>query len=231
MTKNSLAVLFSNKCFVYSLPQPKKRLEIETGWNDGPLVDMVDGHVLLIATVSKNKGQLQLTWLHDKPITQLIQAHHSNVRVLALSRNGQYVATASVKGTLVRIFETRTGKLLYEFRRGSDPATIYAIQFDLECTRIAVTSDKGTIHVFLLDPKEIENHRNPLITPLSPYLPKYFSSDWSMCAISLPTQAKAMVMLNKSDLFCICTDGCYFHYSYNIHGNYRLESFYNYLEL
>lgn len=35
------------------------------------------------------------------------------------------VATASVRGTLIRVFDTTRKTLLVELRRGSDPATLY----------------------------------------------------------------------------------------------------------
>jgi hypothetical protein len=52
----------------------------------------------------------------------------------------------------VRIFSTADGTKLRELRRGSDPAAIYCLAFsrgDLP-DWVAVTSDKGTAHVFSL---------------------------------------------------------------------------------
>ncbi len=60
------------------------------------------------------------------------------------------MATASDKGTLVRLFSTDDGSPLQEVRRGSDKAEIYSIAFDKLSRFFAVSSDKGTIHVFAM---------------------------------------------------------------------------------
>ena len=58
------------------------------------------------------------------------------------------MATASDKGTLIRIFSTEDGLPLQEVRRGTDKAEIYSIAFDRQNKQIACSSDKGTIHIF-----------------------------------------------------------------------------------
>lgn len=67
---------------------------------------------------------------------------------MALNPDGRLLATASEKGTLIRLLNTETGHPLAEFRRGSDKADIYSLSFDIKSTWLAVSSDKPTIHVF-----------------------------------------------------------------------------------
>jgi WD repeat-containing protein 45 len=67
---------------------------------------------------------------------------------MTLNFTGTLLATASDKGTLIRIFSTEDGSPLQEVRRGSDKAEIYSIAFDKNSHWIACSSDKGTIHIF-----------------------------------------------------------------------------------
>lgn len=46
------------------------------------------------------------------------------------------------------MFDTVTGSRLCEFRRGADNAEIYSIAFHPDSTFLAVSSDKGTIHIY-----------------------------------------------------------------------------------
>jgi WD40 repeat protein len=61
---------------------------------------------------------------------------------------GTILATASDKGTLIRIFSTEDGGALCELRRGSDKADIFSITFDKHTRWLACSSGKGTIHIF-----------------------------------------------------------------------------------
>jgi hypothetical protein len=60
------------------------------------------------------------------------------------------IATASVKGTLIRIWDSTQRIMLVELRRGSDPATLYCLNFSLGDEWLCCSSDKGTVHVFAL---------------------------------------------------------------------------------
>lgn len=78
----------------------------------------------------------------------IINCHKSGVQKLTLSENGILLATASTKGTIIRIFNTQTGSKMYEFRRGSLPATICSLTFNSDNSILACSSDTGTVHFF-----------------------------------------------------------------------------------
>ena len=61
------------------------------------------------------------------------------------------LATASHKGTIVRVWDVATSQNIYEFRRGVERANITCLAFSWDDQWIACSSDKGTTHIFYLE--------------------------------------------------------------------------------
>ncbi|EIM88515.1 uncharacterized protein STEHIDRAFT_95773 [Stereum hirsutum FP-91666 SS1] len=122
----------------------------------------------------------------------IIVAHNTALTTLSVPPSGRLLATTSLRGTLVRIWDTATGKQLREFRRGSDQAEIYGVAFRPDETQICVWSDKGTIHVFALsNVGPGTSNRQSTLSSLTSYLPlpRYFDSEWSYAQFRIPTQS------------------------------------------
>ncbi|ORZ36742.1 WD40-repeat-containing domain protein [Catenaria anguillulae PL171] len=80
--------------------------------------------------------------------TTIISAHKSPLAALAFSSSGRYLATASSKGTLIRVFGVPDGAPMYQFRRGTYPTRIYSLAFHPDESLLAVSSATETVHVF-----------------------------------------------------------------------------------
>ena len=88
--------------------------------------------------------------IHDilsssKPIN--IQAHESK-NTMILNDDGTLLATASVRGTLIRIFDTENGSMTKELRRGTKANQIKNLKFNENSDLLACFSLSGTIHLF-----------------------------------------------------------------------------------
>ncbi|CAI7756835.1 unnamed protein product [Closterium sp. NIES-53] len=65
----------------------------------------------------------------------------------------ELLASASAKGTVIRVHCIRTGNKLFSFRRGAHPASIFSISFSPPGSlprSLALTSSTGTAHIFHL---------------------------------------------------------------------------------
>jgi WD40 repeat protein len=119
----------------------------------------------------------------DYQRTVLIEAHETNLAAMALSMDGTMLATASEKGTIIRVFDTRKGGApIQEFRRGVERATIFCIAFSRHKDFIAVTSDRGTVHVFQM------KHHHPQVVSSFGRIPTPSEIDCQYVNNSSPTK-------------------------------------------
>jgi len=142
-----------------------------------------------------------------------IMAHESQLAVMSLNFDGTKIATASIKGTLIRVYDTQSGDRLIELRRGAERVDIYSIAFSSQSDWLAVSSDKGTIHVFSLRNASgsfTVNQKSSLFT-ISKILPSYFQSQWSFAQFRVPDY-RTICAFGKDPytVICLCADGSYY---------------------
>lgn len=85
-----------------------------------------------------------------------INAHQSEVGCVALSPPGTLVASASRRGTLIRLFDTQSRARLLELRRGTDPATLYWYppkSYKVQTTQKALISPQNSLPQLGVQPR------------------------------------------------------------------------------
>ena len=80
----------------------------------------------------------------------VVEAHRSPLSCITVNDAGTLLATASDKGTIIRVFSIPSARKLYQFRRGSMPSRIYSMSFNSASTLLCVSSATDTVHVFKL---------------------------------------------------------------------------------
>lgn len=80
----------------------------------------------------------------------MIQAHKSPIAAMAINSQGTMLATASDKGTVIRVFSVPDAKKMGEYRRGSKSARVFSMNFNAVGSLLAVSSDTETVHVYNL---------------------------------------------------------------------------------
>ncbi|KAI8340174.1 WD40-repeat-containing domain protein [Chlamydoabsidia padenii] len=249
LRRERLIVVLSHKVFVYHFSlHPHLLQTFETTDNDKGLaaVSASPDHAMLVIP-GRQRGHVQLIDLdslgyywssstdnphNTSPTTanvSIIAAHSGKLSCVALNHDGTKCATASDKGTLVRVFNTTTGTLLNELRRGMDRAEIFSIAFNQDSTRLCVSSDKGTIHIFNLDPSVVtmadhkprgptygqvvvyptqspshyglthNGNRGSSLSFMKDLLPKYFSSEWSFAHAKIITESQCLVAFKQKN--------------------------------
>ncbi len=80
----------------------------------------------------------------------LIRAHKGAIAALAINDAGSLLATASVRGTVIRVFALPSGTVAYALRRGTYAANIRCMSFAHDAPFLCAASQTGTVHVFRL---------------------------------------------------------------------------------
>jgi WD40 repeat protein len=227
LRRDRVVVVLEYKIYVYNFADLKLVDHIETTCNSKGLCALCpySSNTVLVCP-GLQRGHVRVE-LYDMKKTTLIPAHETSLACFALNPDGTRLATASEKGTLVRIFDTATGQPLQELRRGADRAEIYSICFNNATRWLAVSSDKGTVHVFSLkgvnpsqedqekeqEKKAGDKKKNPKssLSFMKGLLPKYFSSEWSFAQYRVP-DVRTIVAFGseKNSIIVVSADGTYY---------------------
>nr|ACG28490.1 WD-repeat domain phosphoinositide-interacting protein 3 [Zea mays] len=240
LRRDRIIVVLENKIFVYNFADLKLVHQIETAPNPKGLcaVSQQPGSIVLVCPGAQ-KGQVRVEHYGARK-TKFINAHTSRVSCFALSQDGRLIATASTKGTLVRIYNAAEGNLLQEVRRGADRAEIYSLAFSNNLQYLAVSSDKGTIHVFNLKinvgstandkpipaPDPEVSHISPPLSFIKGVLPKYFHSEWSVAQFRLHEGEQYIVAFGheKNTVSVVGMDGSFYRCQFDpVNGGEMLQ--------
>jgi WD repeat-containing protein 45 len=100
--------------YVYNFKDLKLLHKVETYANPMGLCavsQLADSMVL--ACPGLHKGEVRVEHYAKKKIND-VMAHHSSLACFVLTFDGKFLATASTRGTLVRVFNTANGAMLQE---------------------------------------------------------------------------------------------------------------------
>ncbi|KAF5736484.1 WD repeat domain phosphoinositide-interacting protein 3 [Tripterygium wilfordii] len=165
LRRDRIVVVLEHKIYVYSFMDLKLLHQIETLANPRGLCCLSHhSNTSVLTCPGLYRGQVRIEHF-GLNVTRLINAHDSHIACLTLTLDGLLLATASTRGTLIRIFNTMDGTRLQEVRRGVDRADIFSISLAPNVQWLAVSSDKGTVHIFSLRVRVVgedsSSHTNP----------------------------------------------------------------------
>lgn len=166
LKKNLLFIICQKRIYVFNFNTYDIIEIIDTGDNKKGLIAINNSQDLTVIAYPSIKDLNYVTIKHFKPNKTLtILAHDDSVSSMTINYDGSLLATANEKGIFIRIYSCKDGTFLQEFKRGSGKVDYLYICFDNETRFMAVSSNKGTIHIFTMGNiikklKDIENMKH-----------------------------------------------------------------------
>ncbi|XP_046557402.1 WD repeat domain phosphoinositide-interacting protein 2-like isoform X1 [Haliotis rubra] len=142
---------------------------------------------------SNQIGEVQIFDTINLRAVTMIPAHDNPLAALAFSAKGDRLATASEKGTVIRVFSIPDGQKIFEFRRGVKRCvSINSLGFSTCGLYLCASSNTETVHIFKLE----------IMKDKPPEEPQgwmgYFGQALKTSANYLPTQVSDMLNQGRS---------------------------------
>ena len=100
---------------------------------------------LLVCHLDSRPGSVTVQWLGTKPRKMTLAAHKNPLSAIGISASGERIATASTKGTLLRVFDSASGKLIREVRMSFSCQQITSLEFSPDDQLIGVGTSDGQV--------------------------------------------------------------------------------------
>ncbi|KAJ2945149.1 hypothetical protein O0L34_g9210 [Tuta absoluta] len=217
--KDKVAVVLQSSIQVLSLPSLQRVALLRTPTTTRPLCAIAsdDNAPQILAAPATRKGAAQLLDVSravkgaQSSSPAVLGCHQTDLVCLALSSNGAKLATASARGTIIRLWDTASKQMLHELRRGSDYADVYCINFNAAGSLVCCVSDKGTLHVWCSRAREQYAH----------LARAHASPDTrALCAFTHDNSATV-----------ICEDGTFHKFTFSAEGNCHRSDFEYFLQV
>jgi len=225
MKKDKLVAVCRNKIHVFSFPNNARKLfSVDTRDNPLGLCEVSplrtgDREVMVFPGYKTGSIQMMDLYTSEQKVSSapvVVNAHKNELVCLAINQAGSLVATASTKGTLVRIWDTARRVQLVELRRGADQARIYCINFSCSDEWLCCSSDKGTVHIFALQDYRL-NKRSALASIGVPGA--YAGSQWSLASFTVPQECACIcAFVGTGHIAAVCLDGSFHNYHFSADG-------------
>lgn len=174
LNRERIVVCLEDCIFIFNLKDMKMMHNIQdTPNNKLGVIDLTSssGHALIAYPGSTDTGSVHLFDAINLSSVNTFVAHEGTLACLKFNPEGTMIATASLKGTVIRVYQVSTGNRLFEFRRGvSRCVTIYSLCFSSDSKYLSSSSNTETVHVFKLE--KIEGDSN------QPWVSFFYLCSW-----------------------------------------------------
>ncbi|CAL5219293.1 g1099 [Coccomyxa viridis] len=204
LNRKRLVVVLDQRVNVYALETLEKLCTLETAANPKGVCALTNCPEpnLVALPASATAGTICIYNLLATGVNVLceVEAHRTPVSVMAWNHDGSLLASASQKGTVIRVFRLPEVSKAYTFRRGTTTSTIHSLAFSppsVKPSLLCAASAHGTVHLFLLEesvgsPTAVRT-ASGLLANVIPSVSDAVDPPRSIITLRLPCQAVASI--------------------------------------
>ncbi|XP_061086242.1 WD repeat domain phosphoinositide-interacting protein 1-like isoform X3 [Conger conger] len=138
-------------------------------------------------------GEIILYDANNLSTVTMIPAHDSPLAAITFNASGTKLASASERGTVIRVFTVPEGARLFEFRRGMKRyVNISSLSFSADAQFLCASSNTETVHIF-----KLEQH-SPSREEESPTWSAYVGKMFTAASNYLPAQVSGMMNQDRA---------------------------------
>mmetsp|Transcript_9535 Transcript_9535/g.18528 ORF Transcript_9535/g.18528 Transcript_9535/m.18528 type:complete len:269 (+) Transcript_9535:7111-7917(+) len=155
-----------------------------------------------------------------------IEAHKNPLSAITLAQDGTLAATASIRGTVIRVFSLYTRQKLFTFKRGLGAVELEYLNFSYDKAFLISSSASGTIHLFKLKEERSEawgaSFLGKVFSIAQNVMPETMSESldapksFMQIRTGYEVQAKAVLLANPDRLFVVNLKGVVQVFSLNL---------------
>ena len=242
VTKHNIIVMTNTKIYIYNFDSLILDKTFDNHKDNNLLcVGLTESDYIVYP--SGEAGVINIKKISDD-YNENFKMHSHPIAHIHLSYDGNYLVTASEKGTIIKILDITTLQIIKEFRRGCDPTKITDLKLSQDNSLLLVSSVKGTIHLYnteiaqnnsLGKNKQINLDKIPLIPTLKQYIPNkikpsYFGSEWSFSQVYIQNiTTYSIVNTDKKKIYSFGNDGQFYEICFNDPANPTVDKIIKYI--
>ncbi len=226
LNRRRLAVVLEQKIHLYDIVSMKIQYTLDTRCNARGLCALAATDASLLAYPHADTGEVVVyDCVALRPVAHL-PAHKGPLSALAFNADASLLATASDKGTVIRVFALPAGTKLATLRRGASAAAISCLAFSADSALLAVGSNHPTIHIFKLPSAQSpQPPPNAVGAGMSAYLPSMLGDMWEAgerdwASARLPNACASICAFSPGNklLYVVTEEGLFYHFLIPLSG-------------
>ena len=238
MNTKCLVVVLETCLKVFDLTKLAPKADLTTSSNPKGIcaLSMNEEDPLLAypSSISEGAGDVVILDAVGGRQVHVIRAHKTALAALTLSVDGTKLATASTRGTVIRVFSLagqgqHEAPLIYSLRRGTSSAVVYSLAFSHDAALLACTSSNKTVHIWRCDTRETNDATADTPGTMGDTMRNIVQAERSWASFTNPSSASAssnviVFSADPSKLYFATSEGNMYIYSLNLaSGDCRKE--------